>query len=85
MSRAKQTNTELDPDLLVAELRIGLNRAKGDSPQVKLVFKDVTYEQTKSENFRDKVDKALPKHKLKQLGRWAEHFEAAKASQESKN
>jgi len=84
MNRAERTGTKLEPNLLMSELRKGLNRAKGDSPKVTLVFKDVTYEQTKSESFREKVDKALPKHKLKQLGRWAEHFDAAKASQESK-
>ena len=84
MSRAERTATKLDRDLLMSELRNGLNRAKCDSPQVTLVFKDVTYEQTKDANFREKVDKALPKHKLKQLGRWSEHFDAAKASQEAK-
>jgi len=84
MNRAERTGTKLEPNLLISELRKGLNRAKGDSPKVTLVFKDVTYEQTKNESFREKVDKALPKHKLKQLGRWAEHFDAAKASQESK-
>lgn len=84
LNRAKQTGTKLDPDLLISELRSGLNRTKGDSPQVTLVFKDVTYEQTKNKNFREKVDKALPKHKLKQLGRWVDHFDAVKAVQELK-
>jgi hypothetical protein len=83
MSRAERTAKKLNRDSLITELRKGLNRAKCDSPKVTLVFKDVTYEQTKDENFREKVDKALPRHKLKQLGRWAEHFDAAKASQKS--
>jgi hypothetical protein len=45
---------------------------------VSLVFKDVTYEQTKSEEFRKRVAAALPAHKREQLGNWAEHFEAAR-------
>ncbi|CAA9892387.1 conserved hypothetical protein [Candidatus Methylobacter favarea] len=84
MNRAERTGAKFDPEILLSELRRGLDRNKGESPQVTLVFKDVTYEQTKNESFREKVDKALPKHKLKQLGRWSEYFDAAKASQESK-
>jgi hypothetical protein len=81
MSRSERTGAKLDPDKLLCELRKGLEHAKSDSPNVTLVFKDVTYEQTKDDSFREKVDKALPKHKLKQLGRWAEHFDAAEANQ----
>jgi hypothetical protein len=83
MNRAERTSTKLEPNALMSELRKGLERAKCDIPKVSLVFKDVTYEQTKDEDFREKVEKTLPKHKRKQLGKWAVHFDAAKASQES--
>lgn len=82
INRAERTGTKVNPDSLMSELRKGLDRAKFDIPKVSLVFKDVTYEQTKDENFREKVEKTLPRYKLKQLGKWAEHFDAAKASQE---
>lgn len=47
---------------------------------MKLVFKDVTYEQTKSPEFREKVEKALPAAKRKQIGDWNHDFDAAKAA-----
>ena len=72
-----------DRDKLREELKKGLDRAKDELPGVNLVFKDVTFDQTKNPDFRARVDKALPASKRKQLGKWDEHFEAAKSAVES--
>jgi hypothetical protein len=65
---------------LKKQLASGLERAREEVPEVTLNFKDVTYEQTKSADFRKKVDQAVPKSKRGQLGQWHEHFDAAKAA-----
>jgi len=69
---------EPDLDALREELLAGLERAKGEVPTLTLVFKDVTYEQTQSPLFRERLDKALPITVRKRLGAWNVHFDAAK-------
>ena len=71
---------ELDCDRLRKELLKGLDRAKGEIPTLTLVFKDVTYEQTQSSVFRERLDKALPITVRKRLGAWDVHFDAARES-----
>jgi len=60
------------------QLQRGLERVKAEAPSLSLVFKDVTYEQTQSPEFRDKVNKALPGAARKRLGKWSDQFDAAK-------
>lgn len=80
MERARRSgNSPMpDPKELQAALHKGLDKGKAEEPKITLVFKDVTFEQTKSEDFRNRVAKALPAPKRKQLGNWNEHFEAAR-------
>lgn len=80
MERAKRSGASKlpDPDKVRDALHAGLMKAKQDAPTIKLVFKDVTYEQTQNEDFRKRVEKALPSPKRKQLGNWSEHFDAAR-------
>ena len=82
MERAKRSGASKlpDPDQIRNVLHQGLMKAKADSPTIKLVFKDVTYEQTQNQDFRKRVEKALPASKRKQLGNWSEHFDAARES-----
>lgn len=80
VERAARTSIKMDLELLKQEIQKGLARAQDEEPEVKLVFKDVTYEQTKNPEFRAKVDKALPAAKRKQLGDWNHDFSAAKAT-----
>lgn len=79
-ARATRTGLTLALDDLTEEIRAGLSRARDEAPEVKLIFKDVTYEQTKNPAFRAKVNKALPAAKRKQLGTWNQDFDAAKAA-----
>lgn len=81
--RAARTGIQMDVQRLKQEIQKGLSRATDEEPDVKLVFKDVTFEQTKNPEFRAKVDKALPAHKRKQLGDWNHDFEAASAKDAS--
>ena len=82
MARSQRAPTAgsipIDSDAIRAELQKGLERAKGEVPSISLVFKDVTSEQTLNDDFRRKVDKALPAPARKRLGKWSEHFVAAK-------
>lgn len=78
--RASRSGTRPDEKKLRESIQKSLDRTKDEEPEVKLVFKDVTYEQTKNAEFRAKVDKALPTSKRKQLGDWNQDFEAAKAA-----
>lgn len=78
--RAARSGTRLDEKQLRNGIQKSLDRTKDEAPEVKLVFKDVTYEQTKNKEFRAKVDKALPASKRKQLGDWNHDFDAAKAT-----
>lgn len=77
LAQGKQVG-KIDLDALRGELLAGLERAKGEVPTVTLVFKDVTYEQTQSPVFRERLDKALPPSVRKRLGAWNVHFDAAK-------
>lgn len=79
--RAARSGTQLDENQLRESIQKSLDRTKDEVPEVKLVFKDVTYEQTKNPEFRAKVDKALPASKRKQLGDWNQDFDAAKAAE----
>lgn len=79
--RASRSGTQLDEKQLRESIQKNLNRTRDEVPEVKLVFKDVTYEQTKNPEFRAKVDKALPASKRKQLGDWNQDFDAAKAAE----
>ena len=80
MERSRRSGAAKQPDPLALSeaLHEGLKRAKEEEPKIRLVFKDVTYEQTQSREFRQRVEKALPPSKRKQLGNWSEHFEAAR-------
>jgi uncharacterized protein YegP (UPF0339 family) len=82
MARSQRAPTAgsapIDSDAIRAELQKGLERAKGDVPSISLVFKDVTSEQTLNDEFRRKVNKALTAPARKRLGKWSEHFVAAK-------
>ncbi|MHA5727663.1 hypothetical protein ACVSLB_04810 [Pseudomonas aeruginosa] len=78
--RAARTGSKLDQQQLRDSIQKSLDRTKDEVPEVKLVFKDVTYEQTKNPEFRAKVDKALPAAKRKQMGDWNHDFDAAKAA-----
>lgn len=78
--RAARTGSKLDEKQLRDSIQKSLERTKDEVPEVKLVFKDVTYEQTKNPEFRAKVDKALPAAKRKQMGDWNHDFDAAKAA-----
>lgn len=78
--RAVRTGSKLDEKQLRDSIKKSLDRTKDEVPEVKLVFKDVTYEQIKNPEFRAKVDKALPAAKRKQLGDWADDFDAVKAA-----
>jgi hypothetical protein len=82
MARASRSGSSQlpDPKKLREVLQKGLTRGKEEEPKIRLVFKDVTSEQTKHDDFKAKVAKALPAHKRKQLGNWSEHFEAARAA-----
>lgn len=73
-------DSKLNPDTLKKQLTDGLARAKEEAPEVSLVFKDVTYEQTKSDEFHQKVVKALPSNKRAQLGTLYENYDAAKSA-----
>ena len=55
------------------ELQKGLERVKSELPSVSLIFKDVTYEQTQSTEFQNRVREALPASVAKRLGSWDEH------------
>ncbi|MEE1653863.1 MULTISPECIES: hypothetical protein [Brachymonas] len=79
--RAARTGSKLDEKQLRDSIQKSLDRTKDEVPEVKLVFKDVTYEQTKNPEFRAKVDKALPAAKRKQIGDWNHDFDAAKAAE----
>ena len=80
MARASRPGSSHVPDAkqLREKLQEGLTRGKDEEPKVSLVFKDVTYDQTKNDDFGQRVAKALPAHKRKQLGAWSEHFVAAR-------
>ena len=82
MERARRSSNanKPDPKQLHAALHERLTRSKEEEPKVSLVFKDVTFEQTKNPNFRNLVNQALPAHKRNQLGKWAEDFDAARES-----
>lgn len=80
VGRAARSNITLDEQQLRDGIHKSLERTKDEVPEVKLVFKDVTYEQTKNQDFRAKVDKALPPAKRKQLGDWNHDYDAAKAA-----
>lgn len=79
--RAARTGSKPDEQQLRNSIQKSLDRTKDEVPEVKLVFKDVTYEQTKNPEFRAKVDKALPAAKRKQMGDWNHDFDAAKAAE----
>jgi hypothetical protein len=78
VDRASRTDTEMNHIRLKQEFQKNLARAQDEEPEVRVVFKDVTYEQTKNPDFRAKVDKALPALKRRQLGDWSSDFDAAK-------
>lgn len=80
IERAARSDNKLDKELLREDLMKNLNKTKDEKTEVRLVFKDVTYEQTKSQEFRQKVMKALPAAKRNQLGDWSYDFEAAKSA-----
>lgn len=80
MERAKRSgiSNSTNAQQLRETLKKSLTRNKEEEPKISLIFKDVTFEQTKNVDFRNLIDKALPAHKRKQLGKWDEHFDAAR-------
>ena len=68
----------LNADAIRDELQQGLDRAKGGEPSLSLVFKDITYEQTQSADFRKKLDHSLSASARKRIGKWTEAFDAAR-------
>lgn len=82
MRRSAGTTHRINEQALRDELSKNLTRVKGEAPSISLVFKDVTYEQTQTQDFRDKVNKALPSHVRRRLGPWYERFTAARSTTE---
>lgn len=82
--RRSAAATRVNEQLLRDELSKNLTRFKGEAPSISLVFKfkDVTYEQTQTPDFRDKVNRALPAHVRRRLGPWYERFTAARSTTE---
>ena len=68
----------IDANAIRDELQQGLDRAKGGEPSLSLVFKDITYEQTQSADFRKKLDHSLTPSARKRIGKWTEAFDAAR-------
>lgn len=77
VARAARSGALIEAKTLMKTLEQTLYGAKATPPEVKLVFKDVTYEQTKDDDFRAKLQKALPSAKQHQLGQWTRDFDAA--------
>lgn len=74
-ARAQRSASPLrdgDRAKLADELRLSLQRTEGESPTVSLVFKEVTYEQTQSREFNERLIRALPPAARKRLGQWYE-------------
>ena len=69
----------IDKEKLHSIISNGLQRNIDKQPVIDLLFKDITFEQTQSIEFLEKVQIALPPNKRQQLGNWSEHFLAAKA------
>ena len=63
---------DVDCAKLAGELRKNLTRAEHELPTVSLVFKEVTYEQTQSADFNERLIRALPPAARKRLGEWYE-------------
>jgi hypothetical protein len=59
-------------------LRAALARRQESEPSVSIRYKDVTFEHTQSEDFRERVRRTLPPQLQRQLGSWDDHFRAAK-------
>lgn len=78
--RAARAGLQLDPEAVRAGLEKSLDQAKDEAPEVKLVFKGVTYEQICDPEFRARVDQALPPARRRQLGEWNRDFDAAQAA-----
>lgn len=77
-TRLKAANKKAIPaDNLKQIIEKSMERAKQEEPAVSVLFKDITYEQTQSDDFLAKVQKALPAGKRKQLGAITEHNQAA--------
>lgn len=79
LARAQTPTTKrtFNREAFEEHLREAIGKTLSQSPEVSVVFKDVTYEQTKSEEFRQKVSRALPSVVTRRLGPWFEHFDAA--------
>lgn len=75
----------IDRNKLAAELYKTLSRVEDEAPTVNYVFKGVTYEQTQDEDFREKLDRALPAPVKRRLGAWYEKFSAAKQLEDAKD
>ncbi|UHD17388.1 hypothetical protein [Thiocapsa bogorovii] len=82
---ASPGHTVIDRGKLADELHKTLSRVEDEAPTVNYVFKEVTYEQTQDEDFRKKLDRALPATVKRRLGNWYEKFSAAKQVQEANN
>lgn len=67
-----------DPGALYARLSSSMGRVEGEIPKVSVVFKEVTFEQTQDENFRRRLNTALPLNVKRRLGEWFEQFTAAR-------
>ena len=76
--RGNRMGANIDPERLGAELRKQAALPDDGEPVTRCVFKDVTHEQTRDAEFRQKVDRALPLAVKKRLGQWYDEFNAAK-------
>jgi hypothetical protein len=78
--RMERIGKSPNKDYLREIIMKGMASIKDEVPKVNLVFKDVTYEQTKNSDFCSKIDKCLPFLKRKKLGNWNQDFIVAEAS-----
>jgi len=67
-------------------LEDNISQVKDMMPEVTWVFKDITYEQTQSEEFLKRLRRALPSHVSKRLGDegWFKEFDAVHVKRNSK-
>jgi len=69
-----------DVESLINHLEEACKVREYTGAKVSVVFKDVTYQQTKDEKFRKLVDRALPPGVKKRLGPWTEEQDVAPVS-----
>jgi hypothetical protein len=82
VQRLQRSATGAAPDVDINSIREHLSttlaRRRELEPSVKIRYKDVTFEHTQNEAFRERVRRALPPQLHTQLGSWDDHFRAVK-------